>query len=359
MPPTHSTRSTHAPLRVLYVIPGEEEGIGMPFSRRQAASVRRLGVEVQDFFLRSRTNPLRVLREWLRLRAEIRDFRPHVVHAHYGAMNAFVAATASRMPLVITFHGSDLNPVPGDHRLKVFFGHALSHFAARRARQIACVSPQLVGRLAHVANRVHHLPCGVNLDQFRPMSRAECRQMLGWKTDEKVVLFNARTDPIGKRLDLAEAAARGALQQIKNLRLHVFVGKTDPDQMPLYYNAADCLLMTSDFEGSPMVVKEALACNLPVVSVDVGDVRARLEGVTPSAIVPRDPQALADALVSVINANVPSNGREAIRPFDEVAAARRVIEIYRLAADSQQLAEREPFADAPAPHPTLASVSGA
>jgi glycosyltransferase involved in cell wall biosynthesis len=331
----------------------------MPFSRRQAASVRRQGVDVRCFFLRSRTSPLRVLREWQRLRAEIRDSLPHVIHAHYGSMNAIVAACASQVPLVVTYHGSDLNPVPGDHRLKAHLGHALSHLAARQARQIICVSPQLVDRLGHVADRVHHVPCGVNLDQFRPMPRSECRAALGWHADETVVLFNARTDPIGKRLDLAQAAARLAQLRIKNLRLHVFVGKTDPDQMPLYYNAADCLLMTSDYEGSPMVVKEALACNLPVVSVDVGDVRARLEGVTPSAIVDRHPQSLADAMENVINAKTRSNGRDAIRPFDEEATARRVIEIYRLAAGSHPLTAGQPFADSPASYSSLASASGA
>jgi teichuronic acid biosynthesis glycosyltransferase TuaC len=357
MSPVSPTRPTHASLRVLYVIPGEEHGIDMPFSRRQAVSVRRQGVDVRSFFLRSRTSPLTVLREWLRLRAEIRNFQPHLVHAHYGSMTAFVAACASNVPLVITFHGSDLNPVPGDRRLKVLFGHFLSHLAARRASQIICVSPQLVGRLSQVADRVHDVPCGVNLELFRPMSRDECRRALGWDADEKVVLFNARTDPIGKRLDLAEAAARAAKLQINNLRLHVFVGKTDPDQMPLYYNAADCLLMTSDFEGSPMVVKEALACNLPVVSVDVGDVRARLEGVTPSAIVARDPQPLADALVNVVHVNTPSNGRDAIRPYDEEAAARRVVEIYRLAADHEHFNERELITVTPVLHSTLATAS--
>ena len=79
------------------------------------------------------------------------------------------------------------------------------------------------------------------------------------------------TDPIGKRLDLAEAAVAFAQRTIPNLRLHVFRGTTHPDEMPLYYSAADALLMTSDYEGSPTVVKEAMACNLPVVSVDVGD----------------------------------------------------------------------------------------
>lgn len=81
-----------------------------------------------------------------------------------------------------------------------------------------------------------------------------------------------------------------------------------------------------------MVIKEAMACNLPVVSVDVGDVAERLAGVEPSAIVVRDPTALGEALVDVLSANNPSNGRELIRELSEENIARKVISIYQLAA---------------------------
>jgi glycosyltransferase involved in cell wall biosynthesis len=327
--PDHRSRAPRS-MRVMYVIPGTDEGIGMSFSRRQAASISAGGIEVKSFYLRSRTSPMMVWRELRRLRAEIREFGPDVVHAHFGTMTAFVSAIASPVPLVITFHGSDLNPAPGVFWLRSMLGHMLSHLAALRADHIICVSPQLRHRLAYIKHRVQVIPCGVNIDRFRPRSRDSCRAQLGWKTDEKIVLFNARNDPRGKRLDLAEAAVTHAKREIPNLRLHVFDGTTHPDKMPIYYSAANALLMTSDHEGSPMVIKEAMACNLPVVSVDVGDVADRLADSSPSAVVARDAETLGQALVRVTNENRPSNGRDMIREFSEQTVARKLAAIYGL-----------------------------
>lgn len=323
-------------LRALYVIPGEDNGIGMSFSRRQVASVSKRGVTVHTFFLKSRTSPTILWSEWHRLRKEICSFRPDIVHAHFGTMTAFLAARASAYPLVITFHGSDLNPTPGDWWIKGKLGRILSHLAAWRAAQIICVSPQLRARVAYLGNRVQTIPCGVDFSRFKPMSQSRCRAALGWPLKEKVVLFNARTDPIGKRLDLAEAATAVAARKIDQLRLHVFRGTTHPDDMPLYYAAADCLLMTSDYEGSPMVVKEALAANLPVVSVDVGDVAEWIQGVDSCSTVERDPIALGAALVNAICSQQPSNGRERIQELSEDAIAERVVSIYHSAVRQAQ-----------------------
>jgi glycosyltransferase involved in cell wall biosynthesis len=218
-----------------------------------------------------------------------------------------------------------------------------SHIAGRRASQIICVSPGVREHIGYIKDRVHVLPCGVNIERFRPRPKEECRAKLGWKIDEKVVLFNSGSDPVRKRIDLAQAASSHAKQRVPNLRLHVFGGNTPNDEMPLYYNAADCLLVASDYEGSPMVVKEAMACNLPVVSVDVGDVVERLTGVTPSAIVARDPAALGDAIVDVINRNCRSNGREMMHDLSEQAVARRIVSIYRQAVgieSNQQIGNR-------------------
>jgi teichuronic acid biosynthesis glycosyltransferase TuaC len=329
---SHNNDSQQISLKVLYVIPGTEEGTSMSFSRRQAASVLPYGIEVKSFYLRSRTSPIVVWKELQRLRSEIRTFAPDVVHAHFGTMTALIATIASPVPVVITFHGSDLNPAPRVSWLRSKLGRTFSHLAARRADQVICVSSQLGQRLSYMKQRTHVIPCGVNTDRFRPESRNDCRAQLGWSKDEVIVLFNARTDPRGKRLDLAEATVRHAKGIIPNLRMHVFRGTTHPDEMPKYYSAANALLMTSDYEGSPMVVKEAMACNLPVVSVDVGDVAERLDGVFPSAVVARDARALGNALVEVIQAQRLSNGREMLRDLNEESVARQVATIYRRAA---------------------------
>src|SRR5262249_46443255 len=115
---------------------------------------------------------------------------------------------------------------------------------------------------------------------------------------------------------------------IPEAKLHV-VSNVEPALMPMYYRAADVLLCTSKQEGSPNVVKEALACNLPVVSVSVGDVPGRLKGVFPSAIVPRDPHAIGKTLVSILLRRERSNGREHIVHLALDTVAKRVVAVYR------------------------------
>ena len=338
--PENPSKSCADELRVLYVIPGKDHGVGMSFSRRQAEDVRSQGVNVRSFYLKSRTAPVTVARELVRLRGEIKSFEPHVIHAHFGTMTAFLCAIATRVPLVITFHGSDLNPAPGISWIRSFAGRTLSRLAARRASQVICVSPQLQSRIQDLGTEAHVVPCGINLELFQPLSMAECREKLGWHPEERIVLFNARTDPIGKRLDLAEACVEKAQKSISNLRLHIFRGRTDPDDMPLYYSAADALLVTSDYEGSPLVVKEAMACNLPVISVDVGDVRARLFGVEQSDIVARDPVALSQSLARILTTPGRSNGRERMIGLSGEAIAKQVIAIYEKAIGRKKVTHK-------------------
>ena len=147
-----------------------------------------------------------------------------------------------------------------------------------------------------------------------------------------MVLFNAGYNPRIKRVDLARAAVAVARRAVPGLRLEILDGRRPPDLIPTFMNAADCLLLTSDTEGSPMVVKEALACNLPVVSVAVGDVAERLRGVEGARLVAQDPEALAQALVDIVRRPTRSDGRGKVSEFsaDRVAAA--LCEIYRRCA---------------------------
>jgi len=142
------------------------------------------------------------------------------------------------------------------------------------------------------------------------------------------VLFNPGRDPIRKGLDVAEAAMRVVRSRIPQAELHV-ISSVEPSRMPLYYRAADVLLCSSKAEGSPNVIKEALACNLPVVSCPVGDVSERLKGVYPSMIVPRDPTLMGEAIAKILLTKMRSNGRECVVSLDLNLVARRVLGVYR------------------------------
>src|SRR5437016_3113928 len=135
------------PSRILWVSPQPEFRVSTIYIERQIESLLAAGVEGRTFHLRSRTAPGVMFREWRRLRTEVREFQPEVIHAQYGTATAFIAALAARGPLVVTFRGSDLNPNPEKSCLRCFLGRVMSQAAALRATSIICVSEQLVGRL--------------------------------------------------------------------------------------------------------------------------------------------------------------------------------------------------------------------
>jgi glycosyltransferase involved in cell wall biosynthesis len=301
----------------------------MPFVRREADALRAAGhqVEVHGFDNRSYVN---LLREWRRLRAAVRRHQADVVHAQFGKFTALIAAFAGA-PLVITFRGTDINRNTRYSLARSALGLGASQLAAFFASGIVCVSREIRDKvLAGRWRPTLLLPTGVDLNTFRPMDRAAARRRLGCGAREKIVLFNAGKNPDVKDPALAAAAVAEAKSSVKDVRFVVLDGSARPEDVPLYMNAADVLLLTSRSEGSPTVVQEAMACNLPVVTVDVGDVRERLEGVAQCEVVgSRDPAALGMALARVLRAGRRSDGRAHAEALDVGAIASRLVEFYR------------------------------
>ena len=176
-------------------------------------------------------------------------------------------------------------------------------------------------------NRV--IPNGVDQTLFAPRDRAEARSSLGWSDEEPVVLFAADPSVVRKRFALAQAACSRAARSVPNLRLEI-ANKVNPEAMPDLMNAADCLLLTSIIEGSPNVVKEALMCNLPVVSTDVGDVKEQLSTIRPSFVCEARDDALADALVACVDPPSRSTGRSRSMHLRGTVVAEKLAGIYRL-----------------------------
>jgi glycosyltransferase involved in cell wall biosynthesis len=146
-----------------------------------------------------------------------------------------------------------------------------------------------------------------------------------------VVLFNASSHPAEKRPELARSAMQLAGKSCDLLRLVVLDGSIQPERVPIFLNAADCLLLTSPWEGSPNIVKEAVACNIPVVSVDVGDVREQLAGVNPSRIVSAVPEEIARGVLKIVSSPSRSNGCEKVKAISSDTVAQRILAVYRAA----------------------------
>lgn len=322
-------------LRILFVVPGALVGPHLVFVRREAEALRAAGHAVEIFgFDNCSYLPWHYVGQFFALRAAIRRSRPDVLHAQFGKFNALLAACAAgRVPLVITFRGTDINRNTRYSSLRSLLGVAASQLAAFAAQGIVCVSREIRSRVW--ARRVRPsivLPTGVDLRTFVPGERLAARRQLGYGAEERIVLFNAGRNPAVKDPELAAAAVEEARRLVGEVRFAVLDGTAQPDAIPTYMNAADCLLVTSRTEGSPTVVQEAMACNLPVVSVDVGDVRERLEGVSACAVVERDPVMLGAAIAALLRAPRRSNGRLHAAELDVEAIAARLLDFYATTA---------------------------
>ena len=301
-------------MRVLVVSRYKEQYAAhvLPFVGEQTESLREVGCEVEAFLLRGN-----YIKQWKSLRAKIREFRPNVIHAHYG-LSCLVANLATRrVPVVSTYHGSDINLPKVRHFSKVaMWLSAWNIFVSQRNVDIA--KPRKHWSL---------IPCGVDLSNDQLQSRADARKALGWTPSEKKVLFAGAFDNAVKDPDLAKQAV-ALLNGVELIELKGYAR----EQVNTLMCAVDALLMTSKTEGSPQVVKEAMACGCPIVSVDVGDVAERTSGVEGCYVVhSRYPKDVAAALEKAITFEGKTNGREKIVEYglSSDMVAKRIIEIYK------------------------------
>jgi len=171
------------------------------------------------------------------------------------------------------------------------------------------------------------IPCGVDLDLFRPMPQAEARRRLGLDLEARYVVYAGRRGP-EKRLDLIKDAVARLQVDDPSVRLLVLTEK--PHRVvPFYFNAADVLVLASDFEGSPMVIKEAMACNLPIVSTDVGDVASLIGDTEGCYLCGQTSEDVAVKLHQALSFGQRTNGRDVVRHLSLEAIAGRIIEVYR------------------------------
>jgi teichuronic acid biosynthesis glycosyltransferase TuaC len=285
--------------------------------RDQVAEIRARGIEVEEFgFPRGSREYLPATR---RLRARLKRERYDLVHAHYG-LAGWVAQLAGAQPLLVTFHGTDVR-----HHIV----GPMSHRLAWRADRIAGVSRALFaeedGRpgLPEVPGATV-LPCGPELGRFGAAPRAAARATLGLKADGRYLLFPADPARPEKRHGRAAALAAAAGAEL------LTGGSIDPAEMSTWMNAANAVLVTSDYEGFGMAAIEALACDVPVLSTPVGVAPYLLAGIEGCLCAPFDPDVWAAAArphLAAADPRVAGAARAATLAAGPMAE--RVIEVYR------------------------------
>lgn len=323
-------------MKVLYVTPFDLSASnvsGGVFADRQICSLENAGVDADVLVIRGNTSFRESRRNFQRLRRRLAAGGHDVVHAQYGSVTALVTCLAGkrRVPVVVSFCGSDLNGTPSVSRVRSWLGVVVSQLAATLADGVICKSEALARRIWLKHRRLLVMPNGVDLAQFRPLDRQECRRRLGIGSDDVCLLFNnGNGDPV-KRLDQAEIVTERVARCLPQRAVRLLVLRAvAPSDVVYYLNAANVLLITSDMEGSPNILKEAIACRTPVVSYPVGDAGDRLAGVTFGRVVPRDPIQMADAVRDfVLDPPKPDLDAEVLAAIDQETVAKQILEFYR------------------------------
>lgn len=247
-----------------------------------------------------------------------------LVHATSGFV-APVGIAQPKRPVVITFWGTDLlgNYWGGKYK-------SVCRYCARKADATIVMSEEMKRELGCDA---HVIPHGIDMEKFSPLPQYKAKRKLNWKEDQRYVLFPYHPDRTVKRYPLAKRVVEQVNTQLdSDVSLIVLTGEAHW-KVPLYMNAADVLLLTSEHEGSPNTVKEALACNLPVVATDVGDVEERLIDVSPSTICDSEEELIA-ALVNILKSYRRSNGRKQIKDLSLEQMGDQILEVYKNAVEN-------------------------
>ncbi len=291
-----------------------------PFVSEQAESLQKKGCEI-DYFTISGKGFKGYLQNRKKLILKIKEYKPDIIHAHYG-LSGLLANLQQKIPVVTTYHGSDIynKQVFRFSRLSI----ALSSFNI-------FVSQKNID-IAKPKKNFALIPCGVNIDLFKPLDKEFCRNKLGFQKEDKLVLFSGSFDDKVKNSPLAKEAV-ALLPGVKLIELKGY----SRIQVCELINAVDSVLMTSLTEGSPQLIKEAMACNCPVVSVDVGDVKNIISDVNGCYITSYESKKIAGNIQQTLDFEERTNGWKNILNLglDLESVANKVLDIYRSAVKNK------------------------
>ena len=302
-------------MRIL-VVASFNKGRFAPFIVEQVEALKKQGCTIEFFGLQGK-GLLGYLRNLPLLKRKIKAFCPDVIHAHYG-LSGLLANLQRHVPVVTTYHGSDIN----DKKVLPF-----SKMAMRLSAWNVFVSRKTL-EIAKPKKKYILLPCGIDLSDLQLTDRTESRRKMGLQDDRKYVLFAGAFDIPVKNAPLAKDTV--ACLQENQTELLELKGYSR-EEVTLLMCAADAFLMTSLTEGSPQVIKEAMACGCPIVSVDVGDVKERVEGLEGCFVSDsRNPNDLANLIGKAFAFGRKTDGRKKIVAdrLDNRLVAKQLFEIY-------------------------------
>ncbi len=313
-------------MKILFVSSGNSMGGISPIIKSQGESLKKEGVDI-DFFTIKNKGFKGYLKSISILKSYIKKEEYSIIHAHYGlsAIVAFFAKKKEKM--VVSFMGDDLvgaNDYSGRVTTISRLIIVLNKFFARYFFHYNIVKSKEMLDVLSLPNSMV-ISNGVNYKRFYEIDKIDARKYFNEGVDAKRVLFCSNPDRPEKNYKLAKEAMD--LLEEKNIELKHLDG-IEQDRLVYHYNAADCLLLTSFHEGSPNVVKEAMACNIPVVSTNVGDVNEVIRSTGGCYVTSFEPKDVANKLKRALAFNKRTKGREDIKHLEESVVAKKIINIY-------------------------------
>lgn len=308
-------------MRVLVVTnmyPTEKSPFYGIFIKEQVDSLRKEGIFADVFFINGRENRLNYFRSIIGLLKKLKSNKYDIIHTHhtYCVYPIMIAKVITRIktPAILTFHEGEVHKRNGVRQNDVdlikhlVFSRTIKKLALKMVDLVITVQEELMKALNFDGKYVV-LPCGVDLELFRPMDKQWCRKTLKLPLEKKIIFFPASPDDENKGFYIL----REAVKNLESTDIEVIsAGNIDHSDIPIYMNAADIVVQLSEVEASPMVLKEAMAVNTPVVFTDVGDAKLTVRNANGCFLCKRTPQDVASKLKDAIRCNGNSEGRKRI-----------------------------------------------
>ncbi len=311
----------------MYPMTNDESDVTGIFVKEQVDAIRERSVNVDVFIIKG-IKILKYLTAALSLRKKLLSRKYDVVHMHYGlsAIPVLVLkylGLIRRTRLVLTLHGSDVLGIP--------IVRGITRIAVAKCDDVVSVSEQIQSIVSAFSNRVHYVPCGIDEMFYEEEIQQNARQ------ERKLVIFPSSPMRKEKNYELFTKVMENVRERyVGDIDIAVVRGMTRT-QVRKLLDKATCLLMTSRHEGSPQIVKEAIARDLPVISTDVGDVSSITDGLE-LCVVSNDFQGLVDGVLSALSSKKVEYSKERKELFKGGKVAEKIVGIYSIRSEDETVA---------------------
>lgn len=307
-------------MKVAFISSGNaktDSGIS-PIVCNQGESLEKKGIIVKYYGIKG-TRILGYIKNINKIRDFLKKEEIDLIHSHY-SLTSFVVSMAKiglQIPQVSSLMGSDI-------QTNFLMKNLIKMFSLFFWKETIVKSEKMKERIG--LSNCLVIPNGVDLDELVPADQRVYKKKVGFDLNKKQIVWVSNPDRYEKNFKLAEESVK--MLNKPNVELVVVTGKTHND-VKEFLLAADMLLLTSHWEGSPNVIKEAMALNVPIVSTDVGDVKDVVKNTLGCFVVNQKIEEVSEAIKQCLMFGRRTEGRKAIANLDSKIIAEKLISVYK------------------------------